>query len=310
VSNTSPISNERGRLILAIDDDPMVHKLLEFSLKDSNYPLQCLPDAEAGQKFLSTGGPEVLAIILDWEMPGMSGLDFLEWLKSQEQYRTIPVIMLTGRNRKDEIKAGIDAGAYYYVTKPFNKDFLRSILQAAISDYLNLKVLKEQVESARNPFDTLIEGIFRIRSIEEAQKLSVLIANATPNAEETLIICELFNNAIEHGNLGISYLDKSNLIDSNNLQSEINRRLELPEYKNKFAEVSFKKDGQYLRVTIIDQGEGFDFNNYLKFDESRVFDTHGRGIALANSILNIRYMGKGNKVEVNIPLNVSAQANN
>lgn len=290
-----------GRLILAIDDDPMVHKLLEFSLKDENYPLQCISGAEDAKKLLADGDLDVLVIILDWEMPGMNGVEFLTWLKSQEKYRGIPVIMLTAKNSKSDIKTGIDAGAFYYVTKPFNKEFLRSILNAAISDHLTLKNLQQQVETSRNPFASLFEGTFRFRTMEEAQKLSVLIANTTPSPDENLIICELFNNAIEHGNLAITYQEKTALIDANELLSEIRRRLSLPEYKDRYAEVKFKRDDDKIAITIIDQGKGFDFKRYLDFDANRVFDTHGRGIALANSVLNIRYVGKGNKVVIHIP---------
>src|SRR6478672_9246021 len=135
-----------GHLILAIDDDAMVHKLLEFSLKDEGFQIEPLLGAEEAQDFLSKNYKDVVTIILDWEMPGMTGLEFLGWLKAQDKYKGIPVIMLTGRSRKEEIKMGIDAGAYYYVTKPFNKDFLRSILKAAIADYTQIRHLRDQVE--------------------------------------------------------------------------------------------------------------------------------------------------------------------
>ncbi|MDX2002209.1 MAG: response regulator [Chitinophagales bacterium] len=290
-----------GHLILAIDDDAMVHKLLEFSLKDEGFQVEPLLGAKEAQAFLSNNGKDVVTIILDWEMPGMSGLDFLQWLKAQEQYKSIPVIMLTGRSRKEEIKAGIDAGAYYYVTKPFNKEFLKSILKAAIADYLQIKVLREQIEHTKNPFSLLVDGLFKFRTMEEAQRLSVLIANASPSPEETLIICELFNNAIEHGNLGITYQEKSKFIEEGKLQEEIKRRLHAPEHASKYAEVRYMHGPDALVVSIEDQGIGFDYEKYLTFDEARVFDTHGRGIAMANTILDIHYVGKGNKVVVTIP---------
>ena len=299
VSSTPQKAN---RLILAIDDDSMVHKLLEFSLKDFEFPVRTVSSAQQGQDILSFEKKDVLAIILDWEMPGMNGLEFLRWLKSNRKFREIPVIMLTGKNAKEDIKIGIDSGAYYYVTKPFNKDFLRSILNAAINDYQQVLHLKSQVEDARYPFSTLIDATFHIRTMEEAQRLSVLIANATTNPEENLIICELMNNAIEHGNLGIKYEEKSKLVDNNTLHTEINRRLMLPENKGKYAEISFKKNDEHLIITIKDQGKGFNYKRYLTFDEKRVFDNHGRGIAMANSLLDIKYIGKGNKVRVNIPL--------
>lgn len=296
-----------ANLVLTVDDDPMVHKLLEFTLKSEEFTTnKCLSALEA-QAFLADH-PEVLAIVLDWEMPGMSGLELLIWLKGQEKYKDIPVIMLTGRNKKEEVKMGIDAGAYYYVIKPFNKDFLLSLLRAAIAEYENLKQLSLRVKEAQNPLSSLVQGKFEFRTIDEAQKLSVFIANATPEPEATLIICELFNNAIEHGNLAITYDEKSELIDSNRLFDEMDRRLAQAPYNERFATVKFNKTQEKIEITVEDMGEGFDYHQYLTFDENRVFDNHGRGIAMANTLLDISYQGKGNIVQVNIPLGVAVSA--
>ena len=293
-----------GDLVLVIDDDPVVHKLLEHAFKEDDYEVASCMNAEEAQDYLADH-KEVQAIILDWEMPGMTGLEFLKHIKQIDKYKEIPVIMLTGRNKREEIKMGIDAGAYYYVTKPFAKEILLSVLRSAIAEYQVIKQLEEQVAEAKNPFANLYKGTFRIKTIQDAQKLSVLIANATPAPQENLMICELFNNAIEHGNLNISYDEKSELIDRNELRSEIERRLEDVRYKDREARVDFKRMDTALKVTIEDMGDGFDYNKYLTFDENRVFDNHGRGIAMANTLLNIKYFGKGNKVSVTIPLSTN-----
>ena len=297
-----------SNLILVVDDDPMVHKLLEYTLNsDEEFTSDKCLSAEEAQEYLADH-KEVLAIILDWEMPGMNGLEMLAWLKTQERYKDIPVIMLTGRDKREEIKMGIDAGAYYYVTKPFNKDFLLSVLRAAVSEYLNIKQLAEQVQEARNPFANMTKGSFQVRTIDEGQKLSVLIANATPDPQTNLIICELLNNAIEHGNLAISYDEKSDLIDRNKLHEEMERRLLMPEYKDRYATIDIEIHYDHLLVTVEDMGDGFDYKKYLTFDENRVFDNHGRGIAMANTMLDINYIGKGNIVQVNIPLHTMVEA--
>ncbi len=143
---------------------------------------------------------------------------------------------------------------------------------------------------------------FKIKTLEEAQQLSVEIANDTSNPNENLVICELLNNAIEHGNLGITYDEKSELIEKDIFLEEIERRQKLSENKEKYAEVIIKKclKGGMV-VTITDQGKGFDFNKYLSIDNSRLFESHGRGIAIANTILKIQYFDKGNKVVVYFP---------
>jgi anti-sigma regulatory factor (Ser/Thr protein kinase) len=146
------------------------------------------------------------------------------------------------------------------------------------------------------------EEYFKIKTLEEAQLLSVVIANNTNNPNENLVICELLNNAIEHGNLGITYDEKSELIEKDIFLEEIERRQNLLENREKYAEVIIEKciEGGMM-VTITDQGKGFDFNKYLSIDNSRLFESHGRGIAIANTILKIQYLDKGNKVMVYFP---------
>ncbi|NOQ94737.1 MAG: response regulator, partial [Methylophaga sp.] len=79
----------------------------------------------------------------------------------------------------------------------------------------------------------------------------------------------------------------------------------LPEYSNKRASVDFQLNNDAIEITIKDQGEGFDWQNYMDFDPSRVMDNHGRGIAIANkmSFSFVEYRGCGNEVMAKLKLN-------
>ncbi|MGE5462637.1 MAG: hypothetical protein ACM3PS_04745, partial [Syntrophothermus sp.] len=79
------------------------------------------------------------------------------------------------------------------------------------------------------------------------------------------------------------------------------RRLALPEHAAKYATARITREADKLTAFIEDQGPGFDYARFLVMDESRAFDNHGRGIAMANSCLQLEYLGKGNKVLVTIP---------
>lgn len=63
-----------------------------------------------------------------------------------------------------------------------------------------------------------------------------------------------------------------------------------------------------MQLIIEDEGEGFEFEKFLQFDDSRMFHNHGRGIAMANSNLNIEYLNSGNKVVVRLPLKTTGMA--
>lgn len=107
-------------------------------------------------------------------------------------------------------------------------------------------------------------------------------------------------NAIEHGNLHIGYDEKSELRKQDRWESEIARRLELPENKGKYAFIDVINEDEVVTYTVTDQGEGFDWDEFMEFDTTRVMDNHGRGIAMANQLYfsKLKYSGNGNKVSV------------
>ncbi|MBE0558573.1 MAG: ATP-binding protein [Proteobacteria bacterium] len=200
----------------------------------------------------------------------------------------------------EQIRAGIDAGAFYYLTKPFDRSVLLSIVRAAVSDHRSRRSLIRRLRDAENPFSFLKEGTFRIRTIGEAERLALWIAHSWPDPTRAMQVSELMINAVEHGNLGITYEDKGQLLDEGTWDQEIERRLSLPENEQKFVTVSITRHRDHLDVLIRDEGQGFDFDKFLNFDENRVFHNHGRGIAMARCCLDISYQGNGNTVLVKI----------
>ena len=116
-----------------------------------------------------------------------------------------------------------------------------------------------------------------------------------------MVISEILTNAVEHGNLGITYDEKTVLIAENGLAKEVERRLAMQEYATKRVTLALKRTDREITVEIEDEGKGFDFRKYLRMDESRVFDNHGRGIALTSEYLKLQYLGSGSKVIVTIP---------
>ena len=219
--------------------------------------------------------------------------------KEQEHLRMVPVIMQTALAGRDQILEGIRAGAYYYLTKPYDVDMLRSVVRTAVADHQGYRELQSQVKKGFDSLRLLEKAVFTFQTVEQARDLGTLLANACPDPSATVIgLTELLINAVEHGNLGITYEDKSRLSDSGAWNDEVCRRLAMPEHATKRAEVSFERGAGQLRFTIRDQGRGFDWKRYLQVDPQRAFDTHGRGIAMANrlSFSHIEYRGCGNEV--------------
>src|SRR5438067_13188136 len=118
-------------------------------------------------------------------------------------------------------------------------------------------------------------------------------------------------HAVEHGNLGITYDEKSVLLAEGRWRDEVARRLGLSENRGKRADVQFIRGDDELRFIICDRGNGFEWTRYLEIDPRRAFDRHGRGILMARhvSFSSIDYRGCGNEVVATVrcgPLAVAA----
>ncbi len=287
--------------VLIVDDDEALRVVTQFMLKKEGYKTLNAENGSEAQAIVTSSEHDVSAILLDWQMPVMNGIEFLKWIKNQPAYVHIPVIMATSMTSPENIRDGIDAGAFYYLTKPVEGVVLRSIVRAAVSDLNERKALLQRLRRSDNLLGTLTEGTFRFRTLEEAECLAVAIANASPEPEKAMVVSEILVNAVEHGTLGITYEEKTALVANNTFSEECGRRLALPEHAGKFVEVKVVRREGKVVVEVEDQGPGFDFARYLRMDESRVFDNHGRGIAISSQWLGLNYQGKGNKVIVTIP---------
>ncbi|MBI4429634.1 MAG: response regulator [Ignavibacteriales bacterium] len=288
--------------ILVVDDEQGIVQIMSIFLQDEGYETVGAFDGVEAQGIIEQRSDEFSAIVLDWTMPRMSGIELLKWMKENDRYENIPVIMQTAKMSPEDIKEGIDAGAFYYLTKPIQKDLLLSILKAAVTDLQYKRSLIQKIKEGDNPFGFLYDATFRVRSLGEAEYLASRLANATSSANNALGISEMLINAIEHGNLGISYGDKTALVAEGTWRSEVDRRLRLPENANKFVHVTLKRNDVKLTLLIEDQGPGFDWAKYLSMDEIRVFDNHGRGIAITREYIELQFFPPGNKVLLTISL--------
>ncbi|MEO5350826.1 MAG: response regulator [Magnetococcus sp. YQC-3] len=288
--------------ILVVDDEEDNRIILENFLQDARYAVQVATHGEQAWEMM-TGNPGTYALVLlDWMMPGTSGLEILQRMQKHWELRHIQVIMQTARARAEEIQQGIDAGAWYYLTKPFDEETLLAILRTALTDR---QTHMEMRESIRQPMaaDQLMSNRLVIRTLQEAKNLAVLLAKICHDPERRgLGFLEILLNAIEHGNLGVGYGEKSALMARGRWLEEINRRLQLPEYQSKVVEVTVERLQAVTRVVVKDQGKGFDWQKYLQFDPKRATHTHGRGIAMANLISfdALEYRGCGNEVCITV----------
>ena len=116
--------------ILVVEDEPAIQELLAFNLSQAGHnPIRAM-SVEQAQQLMRETLPDL--IILDWMLPGMSGIDFARRLKSDEYSKTIPIIMLTARGEEVDKVRGLEVGADDYVTKPFSPRELNARIKAVL----------------------------------------------------------------------------------------------------------------------------------------------------------------------------------
>jgi DNA-binding response OmpR family regulator len=117
--------------ILVIEDDASVRTLLQKSLQAKGYTVSCADDGLEGLKALEEGARPDL-IIVDIMMPRLDGMTFVKAIKDHGDTKPIPVIFLTAKNDPKSMIEGINIGAKFYITKPFQMDELLSKVQKAL----------------------------------------------------------------------------------------------------------------------------------------------------------------------------------
>lgn len=285
--------------ILAVDDEINNLKLIKGFLAKSGYEVITAEDGVQAWEILEGSPTEIDLLLTDRMMPNMDGMELVAKVKQHPKLKNMPIIMQTASVHKEQIVEGFKAGVYYYLTKPFDSMVLVSIINAAIVDLqAKEQIYKEVVEFKK--IQTLVERCnFCFSSLVDVRSLTVYLSNFFPEPDRVAMgISELLINAVEHGSLGITYDEKSELNNKGKWSEEVKIREELPENSNKKILVWHEKTDTEISLVIKDGGNGFNWKKYMELDAERATDNHGRGIAMSNKISfdTIEYRGNGNEV--------------
>ena len=120
-----------GSLILVVDDDPGILRIVEITLERSGYRVKTAPSGQEALKLLRNTLPDVM--ILDVTMPGLSGFDLCHIVKRDERLQNVPVIFFTAQDSPKDFQAGMDAGGVIYLLKPFKPEKLLQSVRLALS---------------------------------------------------------------------------------------------------------------------------------------------------------------------------------
>ncbi|MBS1142655.1 MAG: Response regulator receiver [Proteobacteria bacterium] len=295
------MSKER---VLVVDDEQLNLFIIEDFLEQEQVTLEMHADPLAAWDSLIAPDSDFSLVILDRMMPQLDGMEFLRRMKREERFAGIPVIIQTAASSPDQVREGLEAGAYYYLTKPYEPEALISIVRVALDDRRSRSQLLNRAARLEEAQKLIRSVEYRFVTMTDVSSLVPVLAAMCPVPDVVAPgLSDLMVNAVEHGNLGVSYQEKSLLKWEGDWEAEIERRLALPQFRDRYATVRLDCAPDAMVFTITDQGKGFEWEKYLTFDPERAFDPNGRGIAMARmmSFSKVEYQGCGNVVVATVP---------
>lgn len=176
--------------IVLIEDEPKIAKALEFAFQEEGFEFSSSPDGVSGLAMAREVRPDI--ILLDIMLPGMNGIEICRELKSIEEYKSIPIVMLTALGDTENTVKALSAGADDYISKPF--DF-RELL-ARVKSHLRMKELYDRVKneeqeksalldishslsSTLDPLDTLYTIVSKISEVIEVKRCSIIYIDSS-----------------------------------------------------------------------------------------------------------------------------------
>jgi two-component system phosphate regulon response regulator PhoB len=118
------------RQILIVEDELPIREMIAYALRKAGFEVREAPDSRAARVEVADHRPDL--VLVDWMLPGLSGIELAKRLKSDKRTRTVPIIMLTARAQEEDKLTGLETGADDYITKPFSPRELNARVKAVL----------------------------------------------------------------------------------------------------------------------------------------------------------------------------------
>ncbi|MCC6141017.1 MAG: response regulator [Nitrospira sp.] len=272
-------------------------------MQDRGFSVITASDPHTAIETIELTAPDI--VLTDSFLPEGSGLTLAKTLRAR--HVSCPVIVMAEHQSEQAVIHALRAGAVDFLQKPVGVEELAHALQRA--RYLLPADMADTPGLVRSDYELTVDSDPRhIPGI--VSWLLRATAGALPDTTQLHLrgtLQELLLNAVEHGNLEISYQVKQQAIDQNRLSQLVQERLAQPRLAQRTVTIHVHCDRQagLLEYRIADQGKGFQWKTLLPRADTpcNVEDASGRGIFLARSFFpNLRYNDRGNEVTVQIPI--------
>lgn len=246
----------------------------------------------------------VIVVILDKDGEVTPTERIVGELNSRSEYSSTPLIC-SGFTPSAVLPEGERFMAPNFCTsRNTGRNAFLDTIESAYESAMQYNSLLNDLSNRESAFGLITSGTFELRTLKQAESLSTMLSRASPHSQITaLAVMELLVNAIEHGNLSISYAEKSKFLEEGNWIEEVERRLNLPENREKQVQVKFRRLDHGVVFEIRDCGDGFEWEKYLSPNADMPEEImNGRGILLAASVecAELAYHGKGNVARLKV----------
>jgi len=171
--------------ILVVDDATFIRDLVKKAVR-AQFPSAQVDEAADGLKAQSKMKSGTYHVLLcDWEMPNMSGLELLQWMRSDERYAKVPFLMITSRSEKSHIVKAVEAGVSDYIGKPFNNEQLGTKLARLIYKFYKIRPLQTARQAQQNDNASLLTAGAAPKSkpSSPASESASLLTGSAPSAK-------------------------------------------------------------------------------------------------------------------------------
>jgi CheY-like chemotaxis protein len=291
--------NERKMKVLIVEDDTFSRQYMSSLVRLGDYEVLEARDGAEGLLMFETHAPDL--IFSDISMPIMDGLEMLERIR-RKSHDTIVVMTTAFGNPEFTLKA-LRLRANDYLVKPvIPKDIIANLKKYAAV------LAARSVE--REVIGFILERYLKLSLDNRLEVLGIVADRLMQETEGHILpadrmgvrlgLLEIIINAIEHGNLGITYCDKTAAIESKSIDlgDLVAQRTSQEPYRSRRVQIQFQMNAEMCEWVITDEGEGFDWRSVPDpNDPANLMSMHGRGILLARlNFDEVLFLERGNKV--------------
>ena len=286
-------------LCLITEDDSEVREVLRRLAEQRGFEVVEAVDGEEGVDAAARCAPDL--ILLDMHMPKLDGLPALSKIRENDPF--VPVVVVSSTTDPETTERALSLGAVNLIRKPFDRLEIQFVLDGIY------KAIEEEA-GVRDVIDLVDRRTMQLSFASESGILSKVVAYlgrelqlgypgySIPITEIKLALYEALANAYEHGNLEISFEEKTAvMLEPGGIANLVKERLQRPELAARQIHITAEYDAGCATYKIRDEGKGFDHEGHANRPPAATTALHGRGITLIRHYMDeVSWNDSGNEI--------------